>query len=104
MLFGKSQDFIIGEVEHIILFRFRLDAPKFHGFQIILCSMNEFLYKKLVVVGTTGSGKSTLAEQLAGKLGGDFIELDALNWGTNWTPADDEVLRSRVEQATLSSC
>lgn len=66
--------------------------------------MNDNPYKKLIVVGTTGSGKSTLAEQLAGKLGGDFVELDALNWGPNWTPARDEVLLSRVEQATRSPC
>jgi len=66
--------------------------------------VNDFPYKKLVVVGTTGSGKSTLAERLARKLGGDFIELDALNWGPNWTPAGEELLRSRVEKATLSPC
>jgi adenylate kinase family enzyme len=66
--------------------------------------MNGFPYKKLIVVGTTGSGKSTLAEQLAGKLGGDFIELDALYWGPNWTPAENDLFRSRVEEATLSPC
>ena len=66
--------------------------------------MNSFPYKKLVVIGTTGSGKSTLAEQLAHKLGGDFIELDALNWGPNWTPAGDELLRNRAEEATRSPC
>ncbi len=66
--------------------------------------MNAIAYKKLVVVGTTGSGKSTLAERLAAKLGGDFVELDALNWGPNWTPAGDELLRSRVDNATLSEC
>ncbi len=66
--------------------------------------MNEFPYKKLIVVGTTGSGKSTLAERLANKLGGDFIELDALNWDPDWTPAGDELLRSRVEKAILSPC
>ena len=49
--------------------------------------METFPYKKLVVIGTTSSGKSTLAEQLADKLGLDFIELDALNWGPNWTAA-----------------
>ncbi len=66
--------------------------------------MNEFPYKKLIVIGTTGSGKSTLAERLAHKLGGDFIELDALNWGPDWTPAGDELLRSRVEKAILAPC
>ena len=66
--------------------------------------MNSFPYKKIVVVGTTSSGKSTLAEKLARKIGGDFIELDALNWEPNWTPAGDEVLRARAEEATGSPC
>jgi len=64
--------------------------------------MESFPYKKIVVIGTTSSGKSTLAEQLAQKIGADFIELDALNWGPNWTPAGDELLRARVEEATRS--
>lgn len=66
--------------------------------------MNSFPYKKLVVVGTTSSGKSTLAEKLAKKIGGDFIELDALNWGPNWTAAGDTLLCARAEIATRSSC
>ena len=66
--------------------------------------METFLYKKLVVVGTTSSGKSTLAEQLANKIGGEFIELDALNWGPNWIAAGDELLRARTEEATRSPC
>jgi len=64
--------------------------------------MGTIPYKKYVVIGTTGSGKSTLAEQLAEKLGLDYIELDALNWGPNWTPAGDELLRERVDKATCS--
>lgn len=59
--------------------------------------MDGFPYNKRVVIGATSSGKSTLAEQLANKLGSDFIELDALNWGPNWTAAGDELLRSRAE-------
>ena len=71
-------------------------------FRIILLSMTTFPYKKLVVVGTTSSGKSTLAEQIAQKIGADFIELDALNWGPDWTAAGDELLRTRAEEATRS--
>jgi adenylate kinase family enzyme len=66
--------------------------------------MDSFAYKKIVVIGTTSSGKSTLAEKIAQKIGGDFIELDALNWGPNWTPAGDELLRARAEEATRSPC
>lgn len=64
--------------------------------------METIPYKKFVVIGTTGSGKSTMAERVANKLGLDFIELDALNWGPNWTPAGDELLRARAEEATRS--
>ena len=62
--------------------------------------METIPYNKFVVIGTTGSGKSTMAKRLANKRGLDFIELDALNWGPNWTPASGELLRARVEQAT----
>jgi adenylate kinase family enzyme len=54
------------------------------------------------VVGTTSSGKSTLAKQLADKIGGDFIELDALHWEPGWKEADLAVFRQRVEKATSS--
>ena len=64
--------------------------------------MSIFPYQRIVVIGTTGSGKSTLAERLAVKLGLEWIELDALNWGPNWTPAGTELLQARVEQATRS--
>ena len=62
----------------------------------------DFSCKKIVVVGTTSSGKSTLASQLAEKIGGDFIELDALHWEPNWVEAPDEVFRERVETAISS--
>ena len=61
---------------------------------------NKIHYRRFVVIGATGSGKSTLAEQLANNLGLAFIELDALNWGPNWTPAGRELLCARAEEAT----
>ena len=61
-----------------------------------------FPYRRIIVVGTTGSGKSTLAEQLANRLDLDFIELDALNWGPNWTPAGGDTLLARVAEAIRS--
>jgi adenylate kinase family enzyme len=64
--------------------------------------MNNFSHKRIVVVGTTSSGKSTLAEQLAQKIGGNFIDLDALHWEPNWVEAPDEVFRERVDTATSS--
>ena len=56
----------------------------------------------MVVIGTTSSGKSTLAKRLSERLGLDFIELDALYWRANWTPATPEAFRARVETATNS--
>jgi adenylate kinase family enzyme len=41
--------------------------------------------RRVAIIGTTGSGKSTLGERLAVRLGCPFIDLDALNWGPNWT-------------------
>jgi adenylate kinase family enzyme len=63
---------------------------------------SNFSSKRIVVVGTTSSGKSTLANQLAEKIGGDFIELDALHWEPNWVEAPNEVFRERVEAAINS--
>jgi adenylate kinase family enzyme len=64
--------------------------------------MNPFQFKRIVVVGTTSSGKSTLAEQLAEIIGGDYIELDALYWEPNWTPAEPFDFFVRVEEAISS--
>jgi adenylate kinase family enzyme len=64
---------------------------------------SNFSSQKIVVVGTTSSGKSTLASQLAEKIGGDFIELDALHWEPNWVEAPNEVFRERVEAAIRSN-
>jgi len=43
-----------------------------------------FPYKRIAVIGTTGTGKTTLAKQLAVKIGGEYIELDAIFHGPNW--------------------
>ena len=52
--------------------------------------------KCIVVVGTSGSGKTTLARQLGTLLSIPSVELDALHWEPNWTPAALSVLRERV--------
>ncbi len=59
------------------------------------------LGRRINVVGTTGSGKTTTARQLAERLGIQHVEMDALNWGPNWTPAEREVLRERTAQALV---
>jgi adenylate kinase family enzyme len=55
--------------------------------------------QRIVVVGTSGSGKTTCASQLAQKLAIPHIELDALFWDANWTPASLPEFRARVTQA-----
>jgi len=59
------------------------------------------LGRRINVVGTTGSGKTTTARQLAERLGIPHVEMDALNWGPDWTPAEREVLRERTAQALV---
>lgn len=60
-------------------------------------------FSKWIVIGTTSSGKSTLARRLSDRLGLDFIELDALHWQANWTPATPDEFRASVEAATGST-
>ena len=55
--------------------------------------------QRVAVVGTSGSGKTTLAQRLARHLGVPHVELDALNWGPNWTPAPQEDFRKAASQA-----
>jgi adenylate kinase family enzyme len=55
--------------------------------------------RRLVIAGTTGSGKTTIARRAAALIGGEHIELDALWWEQNWTPADRDVFRERVARA-----
>ena len=61
-----------------------------------------FPYKRIVIIGTTSSGKSTLANRLAERIGGDYIELDALYWEQDWKPAEPDLFRRRVEKALQS--
>ncbi len=58
--------------------------------------------KRIVIVGSTGSGKSTLAEQLASVFNIPYVELDALFWGPNWQPVDDEIFLGHVIDAIQS--
>lgn len=55
--------------------------------------------RRIAVVGTSGSGKTTLACRLAQRLGIAHVELDALHWGPDWTPAPRDLFRERVAQA-----
>ena len=56
--------------------------------------------RRIAIIGTTGSGKTTLSRQLARLLDAPAIELDALHWGPNWTPAPVEQFRAAADHAT----
>ncbi|MFQ6102291.1 MAG: adenylate kinase [Anaerolineae bacterium] len=62
------------------------DSPLDHG-------------QRIAVVGTTGSGKTTMARRLSLHLAIPHVELDALHWGPNWTPAPTPAFRRRTAQA-----
>lgn len=55
--------------------------------------------RRINVVGTSCSGKTTLARELARRLGMPHVELDALFWGSNWTPVAVDEFRSRLTAA-----
>jgi adenylate kinase family enzyme len=55
--------------------------------------------RRIAVVGTTGSGKTTMARRIAQHLAINHVELDALHWGPDWTPAPIEPFRERTAQA-----
>jgi adenylate kinase family enzyme len=59
---------------------------------------NSFPYKRIAVIGTSGSGKTTFARTLAGKIGGEHIELDSLFHGPNWQARPKEVFISSAQE------
>ena len=55
--------------------------------------------RRIVVVGAPGSGKTTTAAEISRRLDVPRIELDALYWGPDWTPVDNDTLRERFGAA-----
>lgn len=53
---------------------------------------------RITIVGPTGAGKTTLTAQVGQKLVIPAIDLDALHWEANWTPAPLETFGYRVDQ------
>ncbi len=58
---------------------------------------------RIIVIGLSGAGKSTLARALAEGTGTPHVELDALYWEPNWTPARPELFSARAEAATAGT-
>ncbi len=58
--------------------------------------------QRINVVGLSGSGKSTIARRLAEALQTDYVEMDRLFHGPNWTEATAEVFRERITKAISS--
>ncbi len=58
---------------------------------------------RIVVVGSTGSGKTTVGKRIAEILKVPFVEMDALNWGPNWTERPLEVFRKELREAVSGS-
>lgn len=58
--------------------------------------------QRIQVVGPSCAGKSTLGEELARRLGLDFIELDALFWLPNWTEPSEAAFVEKLAAASAS--
>ena len=56
------------------------------------------LPQRVAVVGNSGSGKSTLARELARRIDGQHIELDAIHHLPDWTPMDRDHMRLVVSE------
>lgn len=54
--------------------------------------------RRINVVGVSGSGKSWISERLGAILNVTVTEMDMLQWGPNWTPAETATLRNRVTE------
>lgn len=52
--------------------------------------------RRISVVGSSGVGKTTFARCLAQKLNLRHIELDAIHWGSDWTPMPAPLFRQEV--------
>lgn len=58
---------------------------------------------RIVVGGLTGSGKTTLSRELARRIGGVHIELDALHHKPGWQESTTEELREKLVAAIAAA-
>jgi len=57
---------------------------------------------RIALLGVSGSGKTTLAREIAGRLGCEHIELDAIHHLADWTPIDRDEMRRIVSDRTAA--
>jgi adenylate kinase family enzyme len=57
---------------------------------------------RIVVIGTSGAGKTTLARNIAVELELPHIELDAINWQSDWHDLDRHDRDAFVHRVTLA--
>lgn len=55
--------------------------------------------KRIALIGTSGAGKTTLGRELAQRLGGVFVEVDAIQHRANWAKATGEEIGTGIRAA-----
>ena len=68
-------------------------------FESTLASLNARDLLRVNVVGLSGSGKSTIARRLADAMRVEYLEMDRLFHGPNWTEPADTEFRKKVSEA-----
>ena len=67
--------------------------------QSTLAGLNAQDLMRVNVVGLSGSGKSTFARRLSNALKAEYIEMDSLFHGPDWTEPEVEEFRERISNA-----
>jgi len=55
--------------------------------------------RRVALIGTSGAGKTTLGRELAKRLGGVFVEVDAIQHKANWAKATREEIGTGIRAA-----
>jgi len=55
-------------------------------------------YKRINIIGTSGSGKSTISKKLANILNYEYIEMDNIFWGPNWSKEEHDIFINKLEK------
>lgn len=80
-----------------------MNSEKVGKLSLAVALSKESFPRRINVVGNSASGKSTFSRQLASKLGADYIELDALMWGRDWTATPDPAFFALIERRLSES-